>query len=270
MDTTGANATTIVTGSSGTTYTSPSWNYNGSTIAYARVASGTYKINTVDVSVNSKGVPVGSNDQAIYTLAPSDSTVLLTGAGPACSATSSTGLVAFAQVHTDRQHYGITELCTMPQSGGTPTVLASYKKLNGTVIEGIYQWPTWSSDDSKIAVARQDSNREYTILIFNASTGAPEDSIYVAGTVSHLEWSRTGENYLAYSFSTGSAYEIYYVTPSTGSTPTTNSVVGSYPTWSPNNSGIMFQNSGEYKLVPFTTATSSVISSNYPYLNWKR
>jgi Tol biopolymer transport system component len=271
MDTTGDNATTIVTGTSGTTYLSPSWNYNGSMIAYSTVASGTYKIATVDVSVNSKGVPVGSNNTNIYSLAPSDS--IRIQSGPTASATSSTGLVAFTRLHTDKADFGVTDLCTIPQSGGMPTVLSSYKRLNNLgMVLGLYNAPTWSPDDSKIAVVRQDTILHSTILIFNASTGAAEDSIPVSGNCQHLEWSRSGANDLAYSFSSGSAYDIYYVAPSTGSTPTTNNVAGGSPTWSPNNSSIMFDptSGASEKLVPFTTSATTVGSSSFGSLNWKR
>ena len=273
MDTTGANAMDIVTASFNTIqgkFAHTSWNYSGSSITYGTYETSSWAINAVDVSVNSQGKPVGSNVRTIYSLAASDSIRILTG--PAWCATSSTGEIAFTRLHTDQADYGVTDLCTISQSGGTPTVLASFKKLKGTVCLGLYEYPTWNSDDSKIAVLRQDTNNHYTIVIFNASTGAALDSIPVSSACRDLEWSRSGTDELVYSNSNGSAYVISYVTPSTGSTPSTNSIAGTYPTWSPNNSGIMFRpaSGAMEKLVPYTTSTTTVGSSSYSDLNWKR
>ena len=270
MDTTGANATTLVTITSGT-LTSPSWNYSAGSIAYSSIVSGTYAIKAVDVSVNAKGVPVASNARTIYSLAVSDSDRIQSG--PAWCSSSSTGKIAFTRLHTDKANFGTTDLCTISQSGGTPNVLASFKKLSSTgAALGLYNSPTWSPDDSKIAVLRTDTTNHVTIMIFDASTGATVDSIPLPGAARNLEWSRTGMNELAYSYFTGSAYVISYVAASTGSTPTTNSVAGTFPTWSPNNSGILFlpASGADLKLVPFTTTTSSVGSAAFSYLNWKR
>ena len=268
MDTTGANATVIVS-ASGTTFTTPSWNYNGASVTYSTVASGTYDIKTIDVSVNSKGVPVGSNNTTIYSLAPSDS--IRIQSGPASSATSSTNEIAFTRLHTDKANFGVTDLCTISHSGGTATVLSSYKRLSNTgTVLGLYNSPTWSPDDSKIALIRQDTTLHCTIMIFNASTGSAVDSIPLSGTARNLEWSRSGMNELAYSFSSGGAYDIYYVAPSTGSIPSTNSIAGTSPTWSPSNSGIMYLGSQDMKVIPFSSTTSTVGSVGFGSLNWKR
>ncbi len=277
MDSTDANQRNIVTAAFNNTQgalVSPSWNYNGASIAYGSLENLAWAIKAVDVSVNSNGVPVGSNVRAIYSLSASDS--IYNQGGPAWCATSSTGLIAFTRLHIKKSDYGVTDLCTIPQSGGTPTVLASYKKLRGTVCLGLYEYPTWSPDDSKIAVARQDTNDHYTILIFNSSTGAAEDSIPISGSVNKLEWSRTGQNKLLFMSTPNSStpWELYYVTPSTGSTPTTNSVTGFDPAWSPNNSGVMFysySSSGLAKLQSFTSNSTSLEPGfTGGSIDWKR
>ncbi len=278
MDSTGANQTNVVRAPSNYTvenFLNPSWNYDGASIVYFSAESASWAINTVDISVNSKGVPVASNAQTIYSLTSSDSDRIQSG--PAWCATSSVGEIAFTRLHTSSSQYGVTDLCTISQSGGTPTVLASFKKVMGTVCLGLYENPTWSPDDSKIAVLRQDTTLHFTILIFNSSTGAAEDSIPISGSCRNLEWSNSGMNELAYMYTPNSStpWELYYVAPSTGSTPTTNSVECTGPTWSPNNSGIAYLNLSTLaltKVVTFTSSTTTVASTTGVEgdLNWVR
>ncbi len=269
QDTDGTHQTNLVTAgsnSSSETFLSPCWNYSGASIVYKDVAGTTNSIKAFDVSVNSHGVPVAGNARTIYSIGASDSAVIQSG--PAWCATSSTAAVAFTRNHLGSQ-LGLSELCTISQSGGTVTVLSSYQKLNSNhIVMSHYTSPTWSPDDFKIAVVREDTIGHNTIMIYNASTGAAEDSIPVASAVNGLQWSRSGTNELVYA---GVSGYIYYVAPSTGSTPSTNSVTGSSPTWSPNNSGIMYVNSALKKLVPFTSSTTTVASGpGGGSLNWKR
>ncbi len=274
MDTDAGHQTNVVTaGSSNSTENlmSPSWNYSGASITYKDIAGTASSIKAVDVSVNSSGVPVGSNVRTIYALTTSDSATIQSG--PAWCATSSTGKIAFTRNHLGSQ-LGLSELCTVSQSGGTVTVLASYSKLNTNhIVMSHYTSPTWSPDDAKIAVIREDTIQHSTVMIYDASSGAALDSIPLAGGVTSLEWSRSGMNELVYLYTPNSStpYELYYVAPTTGSTPTTNSVVAGSPTWSPNNSGIMFVNSGLKKVVPFTSSITTISSSaGGNSLNWKR
>jgi hypothetical protein len=281
MDSDGTHQTNIVTCGSNNTveaYTYTNWNYSGSSIAYRDVKSGNYPsyIKAIDVSVNSKGVAVGSNNRTIYSLASSDSAYILSG--PSWSATSSTAKIAFTRQHIGSQ-LGLAELCTIAQSGGTVTVLDSYKRLNaqGHVISE-YIYPTWSPDDSKIAVMRMDTIGYTTIMIFNASTGAALDSIPLStGVVRELEWSRTGANLLVFeqAASSQSPIYVYYCTPTTGSTPATNSVSGQFATWSPNNSSLMFVNTASNNTLTKVTAETNSTSAIQTYfatnwLNWKR
>ncbi|HEY3876768.1 MAG TPA: hypothetical protein VGM92_14950 [Candidatus Kapabacteria bacterium] len=286
MDTTAANATNIVTASFNTntgTFSSPSWNYNAASIAYGSYETSSQAINAVDVSVNSKGVPVGSNQRTIYSLSASDS--IRIQSGPAWCATSATGKMAFTRIYTDKAHFGKTDLCIISQSGGTPTVLdvdTGTEMQNGhPILKVHYLSATWCPDDSKIAVVRSDTNGvpngttiASTILIVNASTGERLDSIQSTMVINRIEWSRTGANELAFTASSGGAYQLYYVVPTTGATISTNNVgIGNGPTWSPNNSSILGSETGVglIKLIPFTT-TQSTVSSNGggAWLNWKR
>ncbi len=281
MDTDAGHQTNIVTAASTSNWiVMPSWSASGGSIAWVQglnTGASASELDAVDVSVNAKGVAVGSNTRTIYSTSNADS---MSVNWPAWCSVGSTGKIAFVRQHIG-SNIGEAELCTVSESGGSATVLQTVRayQWSGSVrIYGRYRYPTWSPDDSKIAVVRTDTDSymgsawRQTILIVNASTGAITDSIPVALTVSGLQWSRSGSNQLAFAAKgTSGSYQIYYCSPSTGSTPSTNAVVGTFPTWSPNNSGIAYLNSGLNKLVPFTTSTSSVSSSftgSYP--NWKR
>ena len=282
MDTDGTHQTNLVTASSNNNsqfLRDPSWNYSGTSMTYRDYTSGNYPsyIKAVDVTVNSSGVPVGSNQRTIYSLALSDSAWIKSG--PVWSATSATGKIAFTRQHIGSQN-GLAELCTISQSGGTVTVLASYKHFNtqGAVMSQ-YVNPTWSPDDSKIAVFRMDTIGKTSIMIFDASTGAALDSIPLAtGIVRALEWSRTGANLLVFeqAATSSSPVYIYYTAPTTGSTPTTNSVVGQFATWSPNNSSLIYVNvASSNALTKVTAQTSSTtqLTTAGPTgtaINWKR
>jgi hypothetical protein len=223
-------------------------------------------IKAIDVSVNSKGVAVGSNVRTIYGLP--DKTW---GVGTvAWSSTSTMGKVAFTEADPTGTHYG---LWTVPANGGPPTNIYSVDTswLHRRV--GL-NFPTWSPDDSRLAVARGDSAQVTTIMIFNTTTWAYVDSIKVqapagksAGSLG-IEWSRTGLNKLAFSMNS----QLYYCDPSTGAIPATDGVATRAVTWSPNNSSILIappDMSGQYKVVPFTTSTTKISSLNV-YAKWKR
>jgi hypothetical protein len=293
MDSDGTHQTNIVTAASdGNTenLVNPTWNYSGTSIAYSDQGAGLYVTNSngvilgvnpsyikaVDVAVNSSGVPVGSNGRTIYSLAASDSATMF--ARPVWCSTSSTAKIAFVRDYIGSK-LGQSELCTISQSGGTPTVLST---VHATFLHS-YVWPTWSPDDSKIAAVRWDTTSSTyshaTIMIFDASSGSALDSIpFSARNIGSLEWSRTGANELVFkAFTTTSGpYLIYYCAPTTGSTPTTNSVAGGDGTWSPNNSSVMYIYNNIappalLKNIPQTGTTSTVQSSFYgQMLNWKR
>ncbi|MDP4219082.1 MAG: hypothetical protein Q8916_06095 [Bacteroidota bacterium] len=272
MDTDGTHQTNVYTASSSSeTDMNPTWSPSGGSIAWKTISSAvSSSILTAEISVNSSGTPVASNQRTVYSPSSSDSLSIIT---PAWCTSSATAKIAFVRQYIGT-NLGKSELCTISESGGSVTVLASYSKKNsaGTVISH-YTYPTWSPDDSKIAVIREDTIGHNTIMIFDASTGAALDSIPISGGVSELEWSRTGMNKLVYIYTPNSstAWSLYYADPTTGSTPSTNSVTGGAPTWSPNNSSIMYVNSSLMKVIPLT-ATTTTVSSSGPgnKMNWKK
>ncbi|HZK76747.1 MAG TPA: hypothetical protein VFD13_07560 [Candidatus Kapabacteria bacterium] len=278
MDTNASHQTWLYTaGSTSEIIDYPNWSPTGGSIAFIDM-TGTYAntLQAIDVSVNSNGVAVGSNRRTLYSVSTSDSMKLYT---PGWCSVSTTGKIAFMRLHFDHSHYGLAELCLISQSGGTPTVLASITELksNGQIAGGL-QYPTWKPDDSKIAVVRQDTAFHCsTILVFNASTGAVTDSIPMQVDAFQLEWSRTGQNELVFCGSNGTSQYVYYTAPTTGSTPSTNSIVGYSSSWSPNNSSVFYwagYSAGTVsKVVPFSTTTTLVSSSvpnNGQMFRWKR
>ena len=150
-------------------------------------------------------------------------------------------------------------------------------------------WHCLSPDDSKIAVLLDSQYTWYSVVIVNASTGATTDSIPLSGSPTSQwylsEWSRTGLNSLL--LTKQSDAHIYYLTPTSGSTPIQGIACGGVDpngipisplgaTWSPNNSSIMFPYSTQpysgkcgcypytealQKVTPFTTNATTVQSS---------
>lgn len=278
-------------------FMSESWSPTGTSICFADIngnsAAPADAIKAIDVSVNSSGNVVGSNVRTVYAL-PTNVGI---NPGLAWSSTTTMGKIAFTTFNPSNT---VRTLWVIPQSGGTPIKVwecdSSYIKGNGSVI-GHRQpltFPTWSYDDHRLAVIRQDSATApnpyavNTIMIFNTtdngSTWSYADSIKVPGSgnisVQGLEWSRNanGINKIAYSNAANGL--LYYVDPTTGAVPTTNGVQGSYPAWSPDNGAIIFNNlasnSRGYlsKVIPFTTTVTNIVTnpafSGYPLVRWKR
>jgi hypothetical protein len=274
MDTDATHQTNIYTASTTSeSEQNPTWSPTAGSIAW-RLFDGTgataSSIELIDVSVNASGIAVGSNARTIYSTTNADSVSVN---NPAWCSTTATGKIAFVRQYIG-SNLGLSELCTISQSGGAVTVLASYKQLDskGYVISH-FTYPTWNPDDSKIAVIREDTVLHSTIMIFDASTGVALDSIPITGSPTAIEWSRTGMNKLVYAYTPNSstARSLYYVTPTTGSTPTTNSISGVSQTWSPNNSSVMYANSSLMKVIPLTSTTTTV-NATAPgnKMNWKK
>ncbi len=265
MDTSGANQTVIYTPSTGYIVYNPTWSPTGGSIAFAEsdFSLGVSAIKVIDVSVNSSGVAVGSNLRTIASWSASDSEGVFNNdddCGPAWCQQSTTGKIAFLLYHTNwsgsPNHYR-TDLCTIPQAGGTVTMLATRTPSNNGVADMLFA-PTWSPDDSHIA-ARVFAGGPDPVLVFDM-TGAVTDSTPLATTSTNrpVRWSHSGLNELV--IGSGGTNPMYYLTP--GSSPTSESITGSTGTWSPNNSGIMYLNGGAMlKVIPNTTTATTVLSS---------
>jgi hypothetical protein len=262
------HATAVHLSPSGNTWfgRTPTWSSAGS-ICFSKgggSASAPDTIEAIDVSVNSSGVPVESNFRVIVGLTSQADRLN----NPFWSSTTAVNKIAYTT------HGAAGKLWVVSASGGTPSLILSVDTSSAHVSSPLGD-PTWSPDDSKLALIRLSASST-TIMILSTSTWTYIDSITVSGTIDGLEWSRTGStNKLAFSVYASGNYQLYYVDPVTGATPTTSGVAGNYPTWSPNNSAVMYNNAGSmYKNVPFSSTTSLVgtLAGSYsgPSVKWKR
>jgi hypothetical protein len=273
------------------------WSPTGTSISFVQAdwspTAPVAAIKALDVSVNSSGAVVGSNVRTIYSL-PTNTGV---NSGVSWSSTTTMGKIAFGTYHANNT---VRTLWVISQGGGAPIKVwesdSTYIKEDGSVIG--HRQPivsaTWSPDDHRLAAVRYDSAGTSTpwavstIMIFNTndngSTWTYTDSIKVPGnsnaSVMGLEWSRipNGINRLAYHNAENGL--LYYVSPTTGATPTTNGVSGSYPAWSPDDSAIIFNNrvngtSNQLsKVIPMTSTVTNIVAQPaliaYPLVRWKR
>ena len=238
MDADCSHRTVVYTGANGATVNTPSWS-PGSSIAF-RLGSGTKTyIMAEDVSVNSSGIPVGSNLRTIDSSSWYADSLQIQW--PSWSSTSSIDQIAYG-LYGAHNYY----VCRISASGGARNIVY-------TSPVNIYPYSVaWSPDDSKIAVALGDRNNSAwgAIIVISASTNTVTDSISLASVAGSIDWSRTGTtNKLLYSISGG---DLYYLTPSSGSSPTAAGLFYSGSsfqephegTWSPNNGSILYTAAG--------------------------
>jgi hypothetical protein len=245
-------------------WASPTWSPSGGSVVFTVGGTGSIPdtIKAVDVSVSAKGSVVTSNLRTILGLSGTSSRLK----NSFWSSTTSTNSIAYSS-----DDGSSNSLWVISGNGGAPTQIASFDEAWSGSSSGL-GYPTWNPDDSRLAVVRHGNNSAM-IMIFNTSTWEYVDSIAVEGTIFGLEWSRSGLNKLAFALqAVGSTdKKLYFTTPTTGSVPTTNNVLGTYPTWSPNNSSVLYVNSGNaYKNVPGTTSTSLVSNFGGIGFKWKR
>jgi len=279
MDANSANQTNIYTASTTTEHVfKPTWSADGNSISWIKQEprySGPSEIVVADIAINSNGVPVASNYRSIVTVTPSSPDYQWLYAQAWCSLTATAKIAFITTFGTGTS--GTTYLYTVSANGGVWQELASIYTTNGS---DFYVNLCWSPDDSKIAVLLRSMSTGDKILIFDSQTGALKEEINPPSgenRIFYLDWSRSGMNTLA--FTAGSSGYIYYVSPpESGITPTTNFVKGVFPTWSPDNSSILYytgswgrEKAGLKKVTPFTSTVTTISStfSGY-YLNWKK
>ncbi len=278
MDSDGAHPTPIqIAGDTSVTYgSSPSWSPTGTAICFTQGGTSTVpdSIKAIDVSVATSLTPLGSNLRTIFGL-PNTSIRMK---NPFWSSTTAMGMIAYAT------NEGASEsVWVVPQSGGMPMKIFSVD-TSWVHNPNPLGYCTWSPDDSRLAVCRFSSGANpTTIMIFNTSTWAYVDSIPLTGWVVGLDWSRNGLNKLAFGMAPSSSdpYYLYYCDPTTAATPVTNGVVGSLPTWSPDNSIIVYfidessvleagvKSFGVYRVTSFTPFITEVSPMNTS-VKWKR
>ena len=296
MDSTGENQTDVVFSRDFGERQSlqwPDWSPDGKSICFRQsnndVTAPVDYIRTFDLSLSSTGKPIASSTRIIYSSANGDGV----NSGLAWSKTSAVNRIAFT---TYNQNNPIGSLWTIPASGGTPQRVwgvdsVYYMKEDGIPAAKIpLTCPTWSPDDSRLAVVRNDSaqtagtERVNTIMIFSTTDGGSTwsytDSIKLTGTgysasmLAHgLEWSRNANGVDMLVWSDHQSSTIYYCSPTTGATPTTDGVWGRYPDWSPDNGTIIFHNSetGRIARMPaFGTDITDITGvPGLPLVRWK-
>ncbi|MGA2297011.1 MAG: hypothetical protein ABSG15_05630 [FCB group bacterium] len=280
MDTTGANQTNVYTASmSSVNLWEPTWSPDGKSLSWLKQDirySGPSEIVVADISVNSSGVPVAGNMRTIATIsgAPPDDFWIFDQAW--CSLAATAKIAFIVTWGSAGSSGGYSYLYTVSTSGGAWDLLASVYDTG----DGFYSSPCWSPDDSKIAIIHHTSTWGGKILIFDNQTRTFTDSIPapsgMTGYASTLAWSRSGMNTLAcMAWNSTGGESLYYITPPTnGTIPTTNGVNISRggPSWSPNNSSLIYYDLGSLKkLLPFTSKVTTILSSfNGAWINWKR
>jgi hypothetical protein len=272
MDSDYAHQSTLYTsGTTGLSVRGPSWSPTNASIAFMENSN---TIKAVDVTLNTDGTVSGTNARTIYSMPNSQ---FDNGYTVSWSNTTATNKIAFA---TRDPYSSRRTVWVISGSGGTPIKVwesdSSFVKEDGSIAGHIVPAasPTWSPDDSHIAIERLDSGasssyygagptRATTIMIFsttdNGNTWAYTDSIKHSSTASNayypdIEWSSTGLNKLALlGYSDGL---LYYANPTTGSALTTDGIESGGLSWSPNNSSILHcSGTALWKSVPFTTTT---------------
>lgn len=295
----GSNQSAVYSPARGETAGQPMWSPDGSSICFfTHTSTGNY-IKKESISVNSRNKVVAGSPTTLYTAPTRTTTDHCVGIQyVAWSATSATNKIAFVLENPNQDTGYSSKICLMSASGGTPTVLVTGNQCSFWTSDFImYHWPTWSPDDSKIAVVRQwtrytqSSNGtysgadtgHYTIMIFDASTGAALDSIEAPGDLSNarwfidhlwLQWSRDGSNTLAFRGNdvNGNKY-LYYVAPISGATPSTSSVgpLGSYQ-WSPDNAALGLAMGGKYYSLTAGSSTKTTVLNSFSgsIIDWRR
>ncbi len=252
MNADGSNQTNIYTSPTSGNFSlgvSPCWSPNGSSVAWIENND---TIKAIDVSVNTHGVPVGSNLRTIYaTTAGSNNFVIH---GLAWCSNSSTGEIAFVASYSTGGGTGASTVYTISQSGGTPTsVITESQNLCYSV--------SWSPDDSKIAFSGHTASAPaaWYLRVADASSGSllEADSL---PQVNNVEWERSGST-----ISFDNAGVIYYLDYGSGNGEYTQSVAGTNPTWSPDDANVMFVKSsnviGEIAAFGSTVSTVTTVSS---------
>ncbi|HZK76490.1 MAG TPA: hypothetical protein VFD13_06235 [Candidatus Kapabacteria bacterium] len=260
MNADGSNKTIIYTSPSTGTLAlgeNPCWSPDGGSIAWIENYD---TIKAIDVSVNSHGVPVGSNLRTIYATTAGSNNFIIHGLSW-CSE-SATGELAFVAAYSTGGGHGASTVYTIGQTGGTPTALI-------TESQNLCYSVSWSPDDSKIAFSgRTVPGAAWYLRVADASSGALLEADSVP-QVNHVEWERSG-NTIAFDNSS----KIYYLDYGSGNGEYTENVSGTAPTWSPNDADIMFTSGSTVKEIPaFGTSTSTIttISSlGSPEMKWKR
>jgi Tol biopolymer transport system component len=240
----------------------PSWSPDGHSIAFLEAPGGQPRLMRIDVTVVN-GVPQGSNP-----------TQLNQGDCGGCShpAWSPGGDEIVVSGSADDP---AGRLFVIPASGGAVQTL--YTPPAGYAAK----YPTWSPDGTRIAFV-EGGMGETAIKILDRATGTVTNTLLQGQfVIGYLDWARTQDTLAfeadPYSGSPGSDGSLYTLdVPLPGQPAGTPSFVisdASSPSWSPNDTQIVFDTShtAPFKVKKITLATGVVkILANSASPDWRR
>jgi Tol biopolymer transport system component len=242
MNADGSNAAAIYTPPTGASVVDPTWSPTGTQIAFNQNTSlpsgGLWRLDVAVVN----GKPRGLNPTQLVAVPPGGA---LAGWGPAWSPAGDR--IAFYAV----SETWVYTIQTVPASGGAPTVVYTGLLWLNT--------PTWSPDATRIAFLEHDPafDSAFRLRVLDLATGVattvlPGDfsAQFCGGSgcgYKGLEWARTGD-VLAFSVGgPGSGNPSHpdgdaaiYLLDLAGGPPVLASESGVQPTWSPDDSSIVY------------------------------
>jgi Tol biopolymer transport system component len=160
------------------------------------------------------------------------------------------------------------QILVVPATGGTPTAL--YTVPSGTAI---VRDPTWKSDGSKIAFVEitfpPGVPSQFFLKVLDRASGVVSTVLSTGHDyLFNPEWSRTSD-VLAYERYIGGIEKIYTLNLSTGATSFI--VDGYYPSWSPDDSKLVYSTGSAIKTITLATRAVKLLkTSTGSFLAWKR
>jgi Tol biopolymer transport system component len=159
---------------------------------------------------------------------------------------------------------------TVPVTGGTPTVI--YEPPGGATGGAGIGTLTWSPDGARIAFLEMPAgSNDDNIVVYELASGARTEfhveADYGLG-VGDLDWARTGD---ALAFDAGGA--VYTLDMAVG-VPVLVAPVGSSPSWSPDDSELVYtaieKNKSRIKRINLSTGVITTLSPVGTYTDWRR
>ncbi len=235
-----------------------SWSPDGKSIAWSAWIGWTTGVWRIDVEVID-GVPQGSD---LTHLVSSDDVGGYIG-GAAWSPLG--GEIAY-RVQTITDTYRID---AVPATGGNPyniyTAPEGYGLTNGVA---------WSSDGTRLAAVGGEISAGYegmSIIIIDRATGTVTHTLLTGQFhFASLDWARQGSNKLAFHDSGGSGM-IYTVDIDSGTAVPV--VEGIWPSWSPDNSKIVYRQLGRKPKIStyeFSTGDITQLTNGRAPVDWRR
>lgn len=274
VDADGSDKATVFRGQSGSIFRKPTWGPGGAgtaaspwTISFTEGIGDVSYLRRVDVWVVN-GVVQSS---AATTVVSYPSTAGKAARIQAWSPSTTTREIAYTEADWNSLPSPETSrLMVVSDTGGTPVELHA--------ASGVHIGPiSWNADGSKLAVTCSSATQGVHIRIIDRVTPANVQVILANqhNSISFIDWSRSGLNQIAYgaNASVNGTYYLY-TTNVSDATPTpsqvlssSQAVIGTYPTWSPDNTRLAYNGD---KIITLATGTLSTILTGLRSPDWRR